>query len=238
MFTKFLDILPDPNIKIGAAGNQDEAGTAGQGFASVKLSRNLDTDVSRAISGTMVRAWQSMPKWEVTLNYNPLTKAQFDPIYSFLLEKQNGLKSFYVILPTYKLPKNSDFAAYVQSNTIATSSTVNAGVTRILVQDGGSGLPMFGDLFHIEDPNNTLHTKTYMVHGVETNTDYLVGAQPAVGTMRVHFTPGLQKSTAAGSLIVFNNPLMKVRQIGDVNEYALDNDNLYLYSLKLEEVTE
>lgn len=46
--------------------------------------------------------------------------------------------------------------------------------------------------------------------------------------------PGLQKATFNNADLVFTNPLMRVIAT-DVQEYALGNDGLYTFSLKLEE---
>ena len=76
-----------------------------------------------------------------------------------------------------------------------------------------------------------------MVNRVETNADYQTGTtQPANTQVRVHFTPGLSKSIATGDDFVFHNPLIKVIMTADIQEYSLNTNNLYSFSLSLEEV--
>lgn len=238
-FNTFLDILPDPIISIGEAGQA--GGTAGQGFAKVSLTKPDIVDVDRTIFGRTISRRQKYPMWQVQLNYNPMTKEQFDPIYSFLLEKQNGLRPFFVVLPQYRLPKDVDFANYVQStNTITTTSSALAGYTYMEIEDTegvteGTNIPKFGDLFHIEDSNDSFHTKAYMVDRVETSGSNVT--PPTTGSIRVHFSPALQRNVANGALVEFNSPKLFVRQVGNVQEYALDNAGLYNFSLKLEEVS-
>lgn len=227
-FNTFLDILPDPDISIGDAGQ--EGGTAGQGFVSAELSRDIEYTPERTLSGRTLRRRSKYPMWNITLQYNPLTQAQFAPIHAFLMQKQNGLRPFFVELPQYKLPKNSGFAAYIQgTSNITTSASQTAGQTYIDVTktDSDTNLPFFGDLFNINDINDSLHTKAYMVDRVEVFT----------GNLRVYFSPGLMKDVSSSTEVVFENPKIFVRQVGGVQAYELDNDGLYGYTLKLQEVT-
>ena len=77
-----------------------------------------------------------------------------------------------------------------------------------------------------------------MVTRVETNSDYNTNlGQPGSGKRRIHIVPGLQKSVTSGSTLNFNKPLVKVIQKNDNTSYSLDQNNLYNFSLDLEEVT-
>ena len=100
-----------------------------------------------------------------------------------------------------------------------------------------NGTPTPGDLFTVEDSANSNHLKAYMVTRVETNSNYLnTAAQPGVAQLRIHFTPGASKTMNAGAKLVFHNPLIKVISTKDIQQYALNTDNLYSYSLDLREV--
>ena len=50
----------------------------------------------------------------------------------------------------------------------------------------------------------------------------------------IHFMPGLQKATQNNSDVIFTNPLVRVIAT-DVQEYSLNKEGLYTFSLKLEE---
>ena len=85
-FTTFLDILPDPSNPIGDAGQAlatNSGGVAGPGFASVKLSSNRNTMVDKTNSGRSVARSIAGHTWKVGITYNPLTRDQFEPVYSF-----------------------------------------------------------------------------------------------------------------------------------------------------------
>ena len=64
-------------------------------------------------------------KWNISITYNPMTRDQFEPVYSFLLEKNGRLNPFYVQLPQQTNSRNAAFNS--------------AGGTAITAQ-GGSGL--------------------------------------------------------------------------------------------------
>lgn len=242
---KFLDILPDPEYKISDGGLEDSInGTAGQGFAALKLSQYNPVQYDRTITGRLVSRKTAHSKWMLDVRYNPMTKEEFRPVYSFLINKKNSLVPFYIALPQYKLPKNTLFSAFVESTSYS-NTTVNAataaGTTTLVITNSAwsgndystTGLPTFGDIFTITDSSDSLHTKMYMISRVETFATY--ESQPPTGTIRLHITPGLQRKVASGSVVNFSNPLLKVVNMSDIQEYSLGNDNLYEFSLRLEE---
>lgn len=222
-FSNFLNILPDPNYKIGQAGESNASGSAGPGFASIKLSSQAPIMRDRTNSGRLVSRSAAYHRWEVDISYNPMTRAEFDPVYAFLLEKQGSLKPFYVSLPNYLSGA---------TNTSVTSAA-SAGSSTLLINTTNCSV---GDMFHIQDSADSAHTKAYKVVRVEDSSTYstLLGT-PGTGKQRLHIIPPLQKSVTSGSIVNFTAPLIRVIQSGDVNEYSLNTNNLYSFSLKLEE---
>ena len=313
-FTDYTDILPDPINKIGTAGNTDAAGNAGPGFAKVKFSSNNQVQVTRTISGRGVTASPGYHMWEFSINYNPLTRSEFEPVATFLESRRGRFYPFYVVLPQHAAPQNSTFATYCGSNTItagwkyattstsgtgtvatigfatqpiapfkvgdsitiagvtpagyngtytvtaATTSSVSfsstatgaqtvAGTVTLSVQPAGSttllisglsavsGDPTPGDFLTITDNNDANHKKAYKVVRVETNSTYKTGTtQPTTIQRRLHLVPPLTRATSTGSVVNFINPKFRVIQKGDTIEYDLDTDNLYQFSLNLEEI--
>jgi hypothetical protein len=283
MTITYQTILPDPNNPIGSAGQN--TGTAGPGYASVKLTSKSPIMKTRTNSGRLVGRAIVGHSWEIGLGYNPMTRLEFEPIYNFLLQRRGGLKPFFVSLPQYRVPQDSVFAAYalanltiVKTNLVATdvlagnnyiiatpgnttwtnigapastsgtpftatevgTGTGNvqaaAGSTSLLV-DGltaSNGSPSPGDLFTITDANDANHTKTYRVTQIETNTVY-DDLQPQTTERIIHFIPGLQKATYNNAILNFHNPLIRVTLSSDVQEYSLNTEGLYSFSLKLEE---
>lgn len=245
VFTSFLDVLPDPNNSIGNAGQV--GGTAGPGFKSVRLTSEQPVVSNRTNSGRYIARALATQRFNINITYNEMTRTEFEPIYNFLLQKQGGLKPFFVQLPQNLATQNANFATF--SNTHAASPVVTAtadiaaGATSFLVNIGGSwssssnGTPLPGDLFTTSTANSN-HTKVYQVVRVETTADYLQGeTQPSTSQLRLHVIPGIQKAIAQGntSKFQFHNPKIKVI-VKSKQEYSLGVNNLYQFSLNLEEV--
>lgn len=242
-YNTYLNTLPDPNNPIGESGQPLVTGSKGPGYASVKLASEHKMMNTRTNSGRLVSRELSGHKWNIDISYNPMTREEFDPIYSFLLQKRGSLTPFFVSLPQYKEPRDTTFATFVASNTFTMAAAAAAGTTTILVthpsynkDTKGKALP--GDIFTITDDSDSNHKKVYQVTRIETNADYESGTTaPSASQLRVHFVPALQRSVASGtgSDVEFNNPKFRVVLSSDVQEYNLNTQNLYSFSLKLEE---
>ena len=284
MTITYQNRLPDPSTAIGNAGQV--GGTAGPGFASMQLTSSSPVMQTRTNSGRLVSRSVVGHKWSVAINYNPMTREEFEPIQNFLLNTRGGLKAFFLSLPQNNVPQLAAFATYAAANltniltntkssnlipgnsykinTVGTTNFVSigaenssvgtvftatgagagsgtviatAGSTSIMADGFGSTAgrdPRPGDMFTISDANDTSHLKMYKVTQVETNAVYN-STQPATAERIIHFMPGLQKQTLNNSVLNFHNPLMRVVLASDVQQYDLNTNNLYSFSLKLEE---
>jgi hypothetical protein len=109
------------------------------------------------------------------------------------------------------------------------------------------GTPKPGDVFTVVDSNDALHTKLYKITRVET-PDHYETAVPVqqvhslpeqtpneADVTRIYFTPALQRTLYSGASIKFYDPKIRVVMTDDIQEYSLNNDNLYTFALKLEE---
>jgi hypothetical protein len=234
----FMDILPDPVRKIRDSGIQnDSTGNPGPGFASVRFRSNYPTSMSRTNGGRVITRHLATQFWEIDISYNPLTRDEFEPVSSFIHSRQGSLLPFYVVLPQYEESRSSTFAAYIlTSPTVPTfAAATSSGATSFLVTlPAAGGNPRPGDMFNIVDTANSNHVKSYMVTRCETNTDW-TSQQPTTSQRKLHITPPLGYSVASGALLDFSAPKIRVVVKGEVQEYALNTNNLYQYSLTLEE---
>jgi hypothetical protein len=205
------NILPDPYNTITNSGDSGGEVT-GPGFASMSLSSAQPIMRDRTNSGRLISRSHAYHKWQIDITYNPLTKAEFDPVYNFLLHKQGSLKPFYVSLPQYRVQGIADKTT--TSSAVAGSTTLACNTTGIVP----------GALFRINDSGDSSHTKAYMV--------------TRVGASSITIIPGLAKSVTSGAVVDFTDPTVKVIQTQDVQSYNLANNNLYSFSLKLEEVSQ
>ena len=241
-FTAFQNILPDPNNRIsysGSASSSDTGAALGPGWASTQLVSKQPVVQNRTNSGRVVARALAGHTWEIIVNYNDLTKAEFMPIYSFLIQKVGKLNPFFIALPQYQVAQDSTFAAAMAGGTAITVNETDppAGRNYFLCAYTGNGSPRPGDIFTISDTGNTAHTKLYMVTRTETNSDYNsnVGGQPGTNRRRIHFTPSLTYSVANGSALDFTSPLVRVVNSSDTNQYNLKPNGLYSFNLKVEE---
>ena len=183
-----------------------------------------------------------MHRWRIAITYNPLTRAQFEPIYNFLLERRGRLKPFEVVLPQYNSPQTAITCA--SGTKLTVDGAVTAGATNFTVDNhshASTGSLKPGDMFNITDSSNSNHKKTYRVVRVLNRADYLTGNQPpaADGSShhRIYYTsPSIEKGISDNSTLVTTNPIFRVAQEQDVREYSLGTNNLYQFSLNLIEV--
>lgn len=237
--TDVTNILPNPNNAYNVAG-QDSGNDKGPGFVSVKLTSEHKINNQRTNSGRLVSRELSGHKWNIDITYNPLTRDEFDPVYSFLLQSRGSMKPFFVSLPQYSTPKDSTFASYGDVNAFSPTALTAAGNTNMLIEESGysvgtHGSPKPGDIFTVSDNgHDSNHTKVYQITRVETSADH-TDALGATDRLRLHFIPALQRSVSAGANIIFSNPLFRVVLRNDVQEQSLGVNNLYQFSLKVEE---
>ena len=242
-FTSFLDVLPHPDNPIGSAGqalSTGSGGVAGPGYASVTFSSEAPIQVSRTNSGRVITRASAGHKWNIQIQYNPMTRDQFEPVYSFLLEKNGRLNPFFVQLPMHTTSRNSAFHTHQGSNSITTATTGSAGDGFLLTAGHSSTQttePQPGDMFTITDTNDSLHTKAYRVTRVMNNATYnsSIHSQPTTSQRILYFTPNLARAVSGSAELDFGNPNIRVIQKADVQQYQLGTNNLYQFSLNLEE---
>ena len=241
----FTNTLPDPNNPITPAGATTGTGPVnGPGYSSVSVKSVLPSIVTTTNSGSTIVRNIAGHKWQLNISYNPLTRAEFEPLHGFLLQKKGGTAPFFVSLPQYTAPQDTAFNTFVTSNNFAPSADVAAGSDRFEIThtsysydtgDTDQGLPSVGDIFSVTDSGNTNHKKVYMITRVETKLDQSTGALAATN-LRIHFTPPLQKSVeSTTSTIKFKDVQFRVINKSSDIGYSLDSNNLYKLSLKLEE---
>jgi hypothetical protein len=232
MAIDYQNVLPDPNYEVGSDGGDGTSGNAsgstGPGFAAVSLTSKSPIMKTRTNSGRMVARAIKSHQWDISISYNPMTRTEFEPVYNFLINRRGSLKPFFVSLPQYRTTQDSTMAGAIKVDGAAVS-----GATSMKIDGFTAGNPTPGDLFTITDANDSNHKKTYRVTQVETNTNYH-SVQPATDERIIHFIPGLQKATLDNSDLTFTNPLIRVIAT-DVQEYSLNKEGLYTFSLKLEE---
>lgn len=239
-FSSFSNRLPDPNYSIAETG-QGGTGTAGPGFASIKFESNQPVAMSRTNSGRVTTRTVKGHNWKININYNPMTRAEFEPVYNFLQERRGRLKPFEVVLPQYNSPQTA--ITVTTGSKLTVDGAITAGATNFIVDNhshASTGSLKTGDMFNFEDSANSNHKKMYQITRILNRADYLTGNQPPAADGSSHhriyyITPPVEKSVANNSTLATTNPVFRVIQTSDVVSYSLGTNNLYSFSLNLEE---
>ena len=239
-FTSFQTVLPDPNNGVASGGQvSSSAGDKGPGFASVNISSGTPIQVSRTNSGRVITRSAAGHKYEIRIEYNPMTREQFEPVYSFLQQQNGRLNPFFIELPQQYTSRSSTFASYASSNTISNVGTLTQG-SDFMVQAGHSTdqskNPQIGDMFTITDTNDSLHKKAYRVTRVMVRDTYHSGlhSNPTTAQRIVYFNPPLQRKVEPTQTIDYT-PKIRVILKNDIQSYSLGTNNLFSFSLDLEE---
>ena len=230
-FTSFANRLPDPVFKITEAGENSNSGLAGPGFASVKFSSEQPISVSRTNSGRVITRAIVSHRWKINITYNPMTRDEFEPVYNFLLEKRGRLKPFFVKLPQHS-PRTTT------SGTYTIQGPVTAGTSSLLTTVGSlSGGLRPGDMININDSQNSNHTKAYQIVRVNDSTNKLSSDSDLnlAAERRLFIVPPLARDVTNSSTVTYDTPLIRVILTSDVQAYDLGTNNLYKFSLSLEE---
>jgi len=239
-FTSFQTVLPDPNNGVASGGQvSSSAGDKGPGFASISITSGTPIQVSRTNSGRVISRSAAGHKYEIKIEYNPMTREQFEPVYSFLQQQNGRLNPFFIELPQQYTSRSSTFASYASSNTISNVGTLTQG-SDFMVQAGHSTdqskNPQIGDMFTITDTNDSLHKKAYRVTRVMVRDTYHSGlhSNPTTAQRIVYFNPPLQRKVEPTQTIDYT-PKIRVILKNDIQSYSLGTNNLFSFSLDLEE---
>jgi hypothetical protein len=94
-----------------------------------------------------------------------------------------------------------------------------------------------GDMITFNDSSNSNHLKAYKIVRMHTSTNKLSGdsALNQSDERRYYVVPPVEKEVSASSSLVYTNPLIRVINTSDVFEYNLGTNNLFQFSLNLEE---
>ena len=242
----FSTRLPDPGFKrhFSGANEVSGAGDLGPGFASVSVTSDQNVMLKRTNSQRVIAKAVAGHKWTIEIRYHPMTEAEFRPVSAFLEAKRGALTPFFVALPQYNTPSNSAWVTDLGNHNFTAASTHSAGATKIEITGSSSytvnaqstDIPLPGEVFTIADSSDTNHKKVYMITHVETPALYEAGTTaPGTNNLRLGINPPLVRDVSTNGTLTFINPLFQVIMPSAVRKYSLNTDNLYSFSLKLEE---
>ena len=178
-------------------------------FQSVTVT-SIDTNLfSEAVSGRTQARKVSGQKWLLKAKYPPMTKADFMPVFAYVVSKRGRLNTF-----TVRIPELED-ARGTAAGTFLVNGAKSAGVTVITI-DGGTGTIVEGDFIKFA------HDKVYMVTAHTESTG---------NTTSITVSPPLVDDIANNSSITYDNVPIKVRLKNDVQAFSMANDSMFRYEL-------
>jgi hypothetical protein len=180
-------------------------------FQAINLKSTHNNLKSTTISGrTQVRTIGGQ-KWEFSAKYNPMTRAEFQPVFAFVTSQQGSLGTFTIVPPV--IGSTSGTA----TGTALVNGATSAGATSVPV-DGFTGTIKAGDFVKFG------HTKVYMV------TADIDGA----GDLSIE--PALITAVSNDETMTYNNVAFTMRLRNDVQQYGLSRFEYYTYEVDMEEV--
>lgn len=199
------------------------------GFQAVKFDMNNTIKQTATASGRIIRSTNATTLWSGTLQFPPMTLAEFLPIKGFLARCKGGLNEFDVVIPTVSQSSKGYGADSTVSLTVA--SPTSAGATSVSVTSPLTDTTVLNPGDVIRFPN---HTKVYMVtdsEGVTTDGS---------GNATINFEPelitDLDVDSTGGPLIQMAEVPFRMILTNEVQEMTYRTDGLVQYELDVIEV--
>ena len=176
-------------------------------FSAVNLESDSPTLFSETVSGRMQSRKIGGQKWKFSAAYAPMTRAQFQPVWAFVVAQQ-GRHGVFTVIPTELSNTNG-----TASGSVLTNATGAIGDESIAV-DGLTGDLKAGDFIKFAG-----HDKVYM----------LTADRSGVGS--ISFTPGLIADVPNNEQVVYNDVPFTVRLANDIQTYNTGVGNLFEYEV-------
>jgi len=189
-------------------------------FQALDFRSNVTVRTTTTISNKMQRAKVGGQFWSFKLQSRPMTRAEFMPIYSFLVQQHGQFETFSV-----ELPGNLSSTRGTTTQTFTVSKDAAVGATRVSCNGGSTGTLKKGDIIKF-----TNHDKIYMLTE-DVNSD-------ASSEDFLYIFPSLTTAiTQASNVTVdYTNVKITVMQTNDVNQYQTGIDGKFKYELEVQEV--
>ena len=187
-------------------------------FDSLDVRSIQPTFVSRTISGRRQARQIGGQYWIITATFAPLTRAQFQPIYAFVMSQRGRFDSFSLSLPVIKSGLGTPTGTPLGNGASQTGRTV--------VTDGWNNDTVVfkaGDFVKLSG-----NDKVYMITSdIQSNGS---------GQATLAIEPALVASPANDEAVVAENIPFTVALAGGVQEFATGTTGLFSYDVDFEEV--
>jgi len=180
-------------------------------FQAINLKSTHNNVKSTTVSGRVQVRSIGGQKWAFSAKYNPMTRAEFQPVFAFVTSQQGMLGTFGIVPPVIGSTSGS------ATGTALVNGSTSAGVTSVPV-DGFTGDIKAGDFVKFG------HGKVYMV---TADRD---------GAGNISIEPALISAVSDNETMTYNSVSFTMRMTNDVQSYSLSQFEYYTYEIDMEEV--
>jgi hypothetical protein len=180
-------------------------------FQAVNLKSTHNNLKSTTISGRVQVRTIGGQKWEFSAKYNPMTRAEFQPVFAFVTSQQGSLGTFTIVPPVVGSTSGT------ATGTALVNGATGVGATSVPV-DGFTGTIKAGDFVKFG------HTKVYMV---TADRD---------GAGNISIEPALVAAVSDDEAMTYNDVAFTMRLRNDVQQYGISRFEYYTYEVDMEEV--
>mgnify|MGYP003121040198 FL=1 len=188
-------------------------------FTAINLKSNQKTLFSETDSGKTFRRQVQGQHFSFTIQYQPMTRADFAPIQAFIMKQRSRKEDFTVTFPSYFNALGNETGTLLVNGSHAVADTT-------IAIDGfasdGAGRLKAGDFIKFA------HDKVYMV--VEDVTS-------SSNSATVTIEPPLREALADNSAVTYDSVPFKVYLTSDVQEFSTssnDKDGNLLFSYEFD----
>ena len=150
-------------------------------------------------------------RWSITATYNPMTRAEFMPVYAFVLSQKGQLETFQFVPPVVGSTSGT------ATGSVTTNGSSAIGATSVTIA-GLTGILKAGDFIKF-----ATHSKVYMV----------TADRSGAGAMTIE--PPLFVAVAGSTAITYNSVPFTLRFNNDVQQYRLTGFERYTYEVDMVE---
>ena len=187
-------------------------------FSSLNISSVQPSFVTRSISGRRQARQTHGQFFKMTAKYPPMTRAQFAPIYAFIMAQRGEYESFQVVPPVVNAPQGSPAGTPLVNGASQTGRSV--------ITDGwNASITVFKAGDYCKFAN---HDKIYVVTADATSD--------GSGNSTISIEPALIISPANDTAITYTAVPFTVALTGRVQEFETGTMGLFEFELDMEEV--
>ena len=179
-------------------------------FSSIGFSSEQKTITSTTDSGKMFAVQVDGQRWKFSASYPPMSRADFSPVYAFIMKQRSQKETFQIALPDLKNAKGD------VSGTITVSGSHSAGDTTIDIT-GITGTIKAGDFVKFG------HDKVYMVVADATGD--------VSNNATITIEPPLRTALSNAESVTYDGVEFTVRLTNDVQQFNTGDIDTYRFEV-------